>query len=73
MVPAPRHRRRLSPGTNCVTMKPLMEQRRIISVVFLVIVVAMALLLYAQYNRPSAPAAPAAPTGEVSLRPLSVG
>src|SRR5512140_1269831 len=31
----------------------LMEQRRIISVIFLFIVVAIALLLYAQYNRPA--------------------
>jgi len=51
----------------------LMEQRRIISVIFLFIVVAVALLLYAQYNRPTKQAPPPASTGAILARPISVG
>jgi len=50
-----------------------MEQRRIISVIFLFIVVAVALLLYAQYNRPTKQAPPPASTGAILARPISVG
>jgi hypothetical protein len=51
----------------------LMEQRRIISVIFLFIVVAIALLLYAQYNRPADQSPPTAPTGMILSKPISVG
>jgi hypothetical protein len=73
MVGTGRHRLRLSVGMNCVTMKALMEQRRIISVIFLIIVVAVALILFAQYNRPAEQAPPAAPTGMILSQPVSVG
>ena len=73
MVRIRRHRGRLSQGRNCVNMKALMEQRRVISVIFLTIVVAVALLLYAQYNRPPEQVSPAAPTGKILVRQISVG
>jgi hypothetical protein len=73
MVGTRRHRIRLSAAMNCVTMKALMEQRRIISVIFLIIVVTVALLLYAQYNRPAKQAPPPARTSMILYRPISVG
>lgn len=73
MVGIRRPRIRLSAAMNCVTMKALMEQRRIISVIFLIVVVTVALLLYAQYNRPAKQAPPFSPTGAILSQPISVG
>ena len=41
--------------------------------IFLFIVVAVALLLYAQYNRPADQTPPTAPTGMMLSKPISVG
>jgi hypothetical protein len=47
-----------------------MEQRRVISVIFLAIVIVIALFLYAEYNKPAPPVAPESRIGHT--RPVSV-